>query len=583
MALDSIGGVSETLASVLSSVSADELASTAPALTTAPAAAAYYSTTRFAIVGLLLLLSTHGASLLHLRWSLGKEEAQDGVPFHLCALSQTVAWGQLLLLLLHDLAGDGPLVSAARHYAASWLWVTAFAYLYHEAVGVGHTFVSAAGAVGRAAEAAALLGILFILQQGFSYVVDALVEPQALLAHGGLALLLLTVPRGAAGFCSWSSASNARPAWLRAARPESPSTVAAALPGKPSGGAAYAAAPSAVPTADEDSGGPRLRRRRKASGEYWDEPRPEAYPANRSFAPPAASLREDASSSSAPSHTVLGGVLGARDDDERPLRAMAKVGAPAVTAPSAAAAAAAQLTKSPPRRRPLHGPLATALHGPPPDLALPDDAASLLAQPLPTTRELRRAAALAALRSLPSRSLRLLVAGCWLRLLLAAALQLLALTWWSGPDGKDGAAMLEQTAAAAAAAAASAARDLTPLRWARAWLWSRSWLVLAGGGWVHLLAAAAAGHHLACRYKLSEPRTRRSPSMHAALLQTAALQVQAAALPVAAHALGLMPRPLAASLSTLPLCATPVHAAAFCVAFLVVNFVGGVRFSAARR
>jgi hypothetical protein len=73
--------------------------------------------TLLALVGILLLLSTHGASLLHLRWVLGKEEAQDGVPFHLCALSQTVAWGQLLLLLLHDIVSDGPMLSAARSYA----------------------------------------------------------------------------------------------------------------------------------------------------------------------------------------------------------------------------------------------------------------------------------------------------------------------------------------------------------------------------------------------------------------------------------------------------------------------------------
>ena len=64
------------------------------------------------------------------------------------------------------------------------------------------------------------------------------------------------------------------------------------------------------------------------------------------------------------------------------------------------------------------------------------------------------------------------------------------------------------------------------------------------------------------------------PSLQSALVQTAALQVQAAALPVAAHALGLVSDVAAATLSTVPLCATPIHAAAFCVAFLCANLVG---------
>ena len=67
---------------------------------------------------------------------------------------------------------------------------------------------------------------------------------------------------------------------------------------------------------------------------------------------------------------------------------------------------------------------------------------------------------------------------------------------------------------------------------------------------------------------------RRTPSLQGALLQTAALQLQAAAVPVAAHALGLLPAGRAASATTLPLCASSLHAAAFCAAFLCANALG---------
>ena len=57
------------------------------------------------------------------------------------------------------------------------------------------------------------------------------------------------------------------------------------------------------------------------------------------------------------------------------------------------------------------------------------------------------------------------------------------------------------------------------------------------------------------------------------LLQTAALQIQSASLPVAAHALGLVPESLAAAHTTLPLCTSRNHAIAYCAAFVGANLV----------
>ena len=579
---------------------------------------AYYTTTRVALVGILLLLSTHGASLLHLRWVLGKEEAQDGVPFHLCALSQTVAWGQLLLLLLHDIVSDGPILSAARSYAASWLWVTAFAYLYHEAVGVGHTFVSAAGAVGRAAAAAALLGILFILQQGFAAVLDGVVQPQALLAQLGLALLLLTVPRGAAGLCSWSRAVDVLPAWLRAARPP-PSPLAACSPLAPwswtpgssaddvdAGAPAARAADGVDLAADSDGVGvaARLRRRRKFSGERAGGVVGvhivvgSGYQGSGGYHWRGGGGGDHFGSGAGGS----GGGGSARrinsdGAEEKEFDEGFEVGAPAAdrVGDTKRPPPLHMGARSPPRRRPQHDASVSSV-----------SSVSLLAQPLPTPREERRAAAYATLRALPSRLSQLVVGACWARLLLAALLQLLLASvaleeprglspsWWmEGWAGADAALVTE-------AEQVAVERLWSDWQWSGRWLWgsggwlwgsaaippppppppppplqaSASWLRLVSGGWLHLIAAAATGHHLACRYRLSDPSTPRMPSLQSALVQTAALQVQAAALPVAAHALGLVSDVAAATLSTVPLCATPIHAAAFCVAFLCANLVG---------
>ena len=47
-------------------------------------------------------------------------------------------------------------------------------------------------------------------------------------------------------------------------------------------------------------------------------------------------------------------------------------------------------------------------------------------------------------------------------------------------------------------------------------------------------------------------------------------------IPVAAHALGLIPERLATAHTTLPLCNTPLYAAVYCTAFLSANLLLGL-------
>lgn len=88
----------------------------------------------------------------------------------------------------------------------------------------------------------------------------------------------------------------------------------------------------------------------------------------------------------------------------------------------------------------------------------------------------------------------------------------------------------------------------------------------------YLIVAAFVGQCTVCRYGIVDANARRQPSLQSALLQTAALQAQAVALPVAAHAIGLASRPFAAACTVLPLCG-PIEAAVFCAAFLAANAV----------
>ena len=138
--------------------------------------AEYYVVTRLFLLGALLLVSTQCGSMLYLRFMLGREEvARDGVPFLLCSLAQSVAWGQLLLLLLRtlDLAGDGAVPNMLQALAAACLYaLTPFAYLFHEAVGVGHWGLT--GFAGRAVEASMVLGLVAIMTHGLTTVLAEL-------------------------------------------------------------------------------------------------------------------------------------------------------------------------------------------------------------------------------------------------------------------------------------------------------------------------------------------------------------------------------------------------------------------------
>ena len=196
-----------------------------------------------------------------------------------------------------------------------------------------------------------------------------------------------------------------------------------------------------------------------------------------------------------------------------------------------------------------------------------DTPGSLLALPLPT----RRSTALAALRALPQRVLQLVAASLWIWLLVAATYQLLS-------HGRE----VLYPPPAAPPPPPRASHLYTTMAWLLGWAGAADatasgseaargeacWLV------IHITAAAAARHHLACRHRLRDTSVLRTPSLQSALLQTAALQLQAAAIPVGAHALGLVPHSLASAYTTLPLCSTPTHAAAFCAAFLAANAFG---------
>merc|ERR1712178_645549 len=70
---------------------------------------------------------------------------------------------------------------------------------------------------------------------------------------------------------------------------------------------------------------------------------------------------------------------------------------------------------------------------------------------------------------------------------------------------------------------------------------------------LHFVGAATAGHYLTGRCELPCGPKLHAPSLQMALLQTAALQLQASSLPVAAHALGLVTSWTASTQTTLPL------------------------------
>ena len=140
----------------------------------------YYLVTKLVLLGIILLVTTQCGSMLYLRYMLGREEvSRDSLPFILCSLSQSVAWGQMLLLLLRtlDLIGDGAVPHALQAVATACLFVlTPFAYLFHEAVGGGHW--GFAGFAGRAVEAATVFVLVALLTHGFASVLAELLTPE---------------------------------------------------------------------------------------------------------------------------------------------------------------------------------------------------------------------------------------------------------------------------------------------------------------------------------------------------------------------------------------------------------------------
>jgi hypothetical protein len=89
-----------------------------------------------------------------------------------------------------------------------------------------------------------------------------------------------------------------------------------------------------------------------------------------------------------------------------------------------------------------------------------------------------------------------------------------------------------------------------------------------------LIITSVVGHHLLCRVRLRNVRRRPGGTpLQVQLIEAAALQLQAAAIPVGAHALGLAPRGAAAACTPMLLFTSPLGAALYCVGFLAVNLM----------
>jgi hypothetical protein len=564
----------------------------------------YYLVVRLALVTTGAIALTQSGSMLYLRWSLGSDEVRDGVPFLLCSLAQSVAWDQLLLLLLRSLGlvGDGAAARALQSAAAACLYaLTPFAYLFHEAVGVGH-FWGAAGFAGRALEAATLLGLLFLLIQGFTSVLaDLLADDgsaasartaafeaasaadvagssagvaavatwwwpskdnpahtllQAALAYLGLALLLVTVPRGAvllicdrigaAELLGGRGGRAARPAPLPAAflSPTRATDFTSQLgnggtPPSPRSGGSEEDSSSPPPSTSEGKpvavSDPPTGALARAADDFEGDSR---RPPMSGHGSANASLSNGANAGGNDGRGESGGGGGGRS-----LRRRDQGGAPSpVKAKGASSEAAASSPAPTSNGRPDH-----------------PASASLLAQPLPT----RRSAAIAALWASPKLIVQYVAATLWVWMLVAATSQLLAhaghLLHGTPPPPPPPSVAYYASWGEWLFGWRQPTEDAEPEL-------GTSSLILP------FICAAAAGHHFACRYRLLEPWRRRPASLQSALLQTAALQLQAAAVPVGAHALGLVPRSLATASTTLPLCG-PLGAAAFCVLFLGANAV----------
>lgn len=219
----------------------------------------YYTAASLLLSTILVIGLTLSFSLAYIQLGLRHEgeEARDAGAVFLCALVQSAAWASPTHLLLRvgglvEAFGDG--VELLAYYS---LWVfTPYAFLYHEAVGVGW------GAAGRATEAAVLLALVWVLLHGLGYLLG---PPEQILAAGGVfGALVVSAPRGALELLAIAGRD-----WGAAA---APAAAARANGGGRAAAAASAAAANPVasllaqPTVTANIGGKRTRRPAAALG-----------------------------------------------------------------------------------------------------------------------------------------------------------------------------------------------------------------------------------------------------------------------------------------------------------------------------
>jgi uncharacterized membrane protein YgcG len=117
---------------------------------------------------------TPGALWLTPRHPALRAQGRDSVSLMLCALTHGLTWSRaaLLLFVLGGHLQTPPRAAGVAAFVCQWL-ITPFAYLYHEAVGVGYAW-GASGVASRAAEAAAVLALLAVLLHGTLSLLSAL-------------------------------------------------------------------------------------------------------------------------------------------------------------------------------------------------------------------------------------------------------------------------------------------------------------------------------------------------------------------------------------------------------------------------
>uniref|UniRef100_A0A7S4ERP8 Uncharacterized protein n=1 Tax=Chrysotila carterae TaxID=13221 RepID=A0A7S4ERP8_CHRCT len=530
----------------------------------------YYSVVRLTLLAAILLLTAHCVALLYLRVSLGRdaEAASDGLPIQLCALSHATAWAQTLLFVLrvsgmladaHAVADSAPLQTSI--VACQWL-LTPFAYLYHEAVGVGHEW-GARGVAGRAVEASTSLALLALLLQGVLRVLSALLSASGMQADG--AYDARSSEGGRLGFAT--QLSQALP----------PQTLLlqtlvsyAGLIGTLLSATRGALQPVLAVTAARP---PLLHTLRAETFDAasCDEDEGESDTARRGGAPRAeATARTE--------KRAFGGGTGFGDADTSGFAAeRSSVGfgirerfAGGEHAHAGCCSSLDASVEGVVERRRTASAFSMNLHaGRAQQAATNVGVGSLLAEPLPEKRSLS-AVALACLT--PRVALRLCFGSLWGLVLLTALAKL------AQP-------VLLHLLTRYLLAPAPSATPGVALRGLDAWLPRRALSA-------YFAAAAMYGHHLLCRYRLREPHCLRRAhgiTLQSLLLEAAALQMQASALPAVLDVIGLLPPDNGPAVPTL--CASPLATTAVCSSLLVLSLVmtlalGGrreARWSDARR